>query len=170
MNNQKIEIPRDFLVVVDGFITAMASNFHLINSGKRSAALDQVSAELRDHLATPAKEYVAFECEGRMWIIEEGQNADKWRKQGFELHSVKPAQQQRSPVPWSVLIEAVSDVTGSTCDLDPSHHIGHQMTGINFNSLARIVDKFSNPATGENVTPCASGQHQQPLANDGEKP
>lgn len=43
---------------------------------------------------------------------------------------------------WEEIVSLVSEVTGCEFNRDPDHAIGHQMTGINFNSLARIIDKI----------------------------
>jgi hypothetical protein len=45
-------------------------------------------------------------------------------------------------IPWDALTAAVGEARGSTFTPDPSYHVGHQMAGINMNSLNRIVSKF----------------------------
>lgn len=42
---------------------------------------------------------------------------------------------------WEEIVSLVSEVSGCEFNRDPDQAIGHQMTGINFNSLARIIDK-----------------------------
>lgn len=48
--------------------------------------------ELHRQIKKPVVKYVSFKCEGQFWVIEEGERADKWRKQGFTLYPVKPSQ------------------------------------------------------------------------------
>ena len=42
---------------------------------------------------------------------------------------------------WEEIVSLVSEVTGCDFNYDEDLFTGHQMTGINFNSLARIIDK-----------------------------
>ncbi|BAO53072.1 hypothetical protein KPP23_045 [Pseudomonas phage KPP23] len=49
------------------------------------------------------------------------------------------------------LVDAVSWAKGSPFEADPSYFIGYQMTGINFNSLKRIVELFRNPILGSPI-------------------
>jgi hypothetical protein len=51
--------------------------------------------QLCQQITKPSTQYLAFECEGRYWIIQEGENADKWRKLGFDLTPVKPSKCER---------------------------------------------------------------------------
>lgn len=50
--------------------------------------------------------------------------------------------------PWDVLRDAVAEATvgSGRADVDPDTHIGHQIVTLNYNSLNRIVSKFSTPA------------------------
>jgi hypothetical protein len=45
-------------------------------------------------------------------------------------------------IPWDDLIEAITEATGSSRDFSDEFHIGHQMAGVNMNSLNRIVSYF----------------------------
>jgi hypothetical protein len=45
-------------------------------------------------------------------------------------------------IPWDALKAAVGEATGVAWASDPNYDIGHCMTGINMNSLNRIVSKF----------------------------
>ncbi|MFJ7111289.1 hypothetical protein ACIQU2_27490 [Pseudomonas sp. NPDC098740] len=42
---------------------------------------------------------------------------------------------------WDAIVDLVSEVLGCEYERTPGFHIGHQMPGINFNSLARIIDR-----------------------------
>lgn len=48
-------------------------------------------------------------------------------------------------IPWEILIAAVGEATGAPWQEDKSYYVGHQMVGINMNSLNRIVSKFATP-------------------------
>lgn len=45
-------------------------------------------------------------------------------------------------IPWDALVAAVGEAKGSAFEVDPNYYVGHQMCGINMNSLNRIVSKF----------------------------
>lgn len=75
-----------------------------------------------------------------------------------------PAQQgQGEPMPkmqWPEIVKLVNDVLGCEAHVFPCERgsIGHEMTGINFNSLARIIDRVrihADPAEVEQlITDC----------------
>lgn len=68
-------------------------------------------------------------------------------------------------VPWDELAAAVGEATGATFHCDPTLYIGHQMCGINMNSLNRIVSKFVASAMKPKMTEEAfRGQVVQILA------
>jgi hypothetical protein len=46
-------------------------------------------------------------------------------------------------IPWASLIAAIGEATGAPWQEDKSYYVGHQMAGINMNSLNRIVSKFA---------------------------
>lgn len=59
-----------------------------------------------------------------------------------------PVVERQEPVArysWRDICDMVSEVIGCEFTPDPNSFIGHQMTGINFNSLARIIDKVASP-------------------------
>lgn len=59
---------------------------------------------------------------------------------------VQPKGPPRSPqygvIPWDELLALVTEVTGSPWTPDERFYIGHQMTGINYNSLNRIASAY----------------------------
>jgi hypothetical protein len=59
-----------------------------------------------------------------------------------EIRALLEAPVEVRELTWVELVNAVSEVRGSEFTPDPDCYIGHQMTGINFNSLRRIVTKF----------------------------
>lgn len=59
-----------------------------------------------------------------------------------EIRALLEAPVEVRELTWVELVNAVSEVRGSEFTPDPDFYIGHQMTGINFNSLRRIVTKF----------------------------
>ena len=57
------------------------------------------------------------------------------------LYTSQPAPVSVVRYSWDDIVDLVSEVIGCEYSRDPNTFIGHQMTGINFNSLARIIDK-----------------------------
>lgn len=57
------------------------------------------------------------------------------------LYTSPPAPVSVVRYSWDDIVDMVSEVIGCEYSRDPNTFIGHQMTGINFNSLARIIDK-----------------------------
>jgi hypothetical protein len=59
-------------------------------------------------------------------------------------------------IPWGALTAAVGEATGAGFTPDTSYYIGHQMCGINFNSLNRIVSAFTAPLQ-QQLGECSGG-------------
>lgn len=61
---------------------------------------------------------------------------------------LKPPEQPAVKLGWAEIVAMVNDVLGCQAHEYPRTHgsIGHEMTGMNFNSLARIIDRIQKRA------------------------
>ena len=136
MNNDKLEVSRELLVVIETFISAQADSFPKINvpRGMRSEGLDHVSKELRALLAKPVArphsdtnlvDVISREMNRLGYGFHESHAASI-------LHVVQKAQNQGDPV--AVLYTDGSVLTKAEC-------------GISFDVCCKVeTPLYSHPA------------------------
>ncbi|MDO9345080.1 MAG: hypothetical protein Q7T99_16510 [Pseudomonas sp.] len=101
---------------------------------------DPRRAQLRALLDAPS----CKKCGGSGWVPE----PFSIRGNSMKCPECKPADQpQGEPVAkltWEQIVGLVNEVLGCEAHKWPVHDVGHAMTGINFNSLARIIDRVQS--------------------------
>lgn len=124
-----------------------------------AAVAHALNGELRALLAKPADlEQGKVELER----ITDAYRAelDELAQRNYDLRFKNSTQPQGEPVTkltWEEIVGLVNEVLGCKAHKWPLPDVGHEMTGINFNSLARIIDRVQARYTRPAEQPAPDG-------------
>ncbi|MDA8485887.1 hypothetical protein NNO07_22700 [Pseudomonas resinovorans] len=117
----------------------------MTNDSSKAALAGQVGGAQQKPVAIVTVEHSGYSIrlsEHVAYALPEG------RHELFPHPSLAPAAACVMPEPkkytWDEIVGLVSEVLGCQYQKDPEFFIGHQMPGINFNSLSRIIDRVQH--------------------------